>query len=326
MGITTKSMTQPQCLRSSLNQLTSFVGTKIVLLALVLLSIYTVVGAFSITTIHFHHPSLSSAPSSWSSNRFSSSRSQLWVASMADGGSGVAASSTASTSLDSEDSSSSSTKSTTMTHKRPQQQLQSTDLRRHQQVMEYILSEVVTPTDQRPIILFDGVCNLCNGSVNLAIDNDSQARFRFASLQSEVGKALKREYYINGNGSCGTGNSSQSSTSSSEDDVDEQKSDIGLFVPSPLSSSSSTTTISKAYFGSDAVVRILQGLDPPVVKMVGSLGILGPALLRDTIYNFISKNRHVLGESDGCRLDFDNEYGSRFVSDPPHQLSSEKSS
>mmetsp|Transcript_17605 Transcript_17605/g.35063 ORF Transcript_17605/g.35063 Transcript_17605/m.35063 type:complete len:156 (+) Transcript_17605:158-625(+) len=44
--------------------------------------------------------------------------------------------------------------------------------------------------DVRPIILFDGVCNLCNGGVNFALDNDEVGNFRFAALQSEAGRAL----------------------------------------------------------------------------------------------------------------------------------------
>lgn len=41
-----------------------------------------------------------------------------------------------------------------------------------------------------PILLFDGVCNLCNGAVQWVIARDPSARFRFASLQSEAGRAL----------------------------------------------------------------------------------------------------------------------------------------
>lgn len=44
--------------------------------------------------------------------------------------------------------------------------------------------------DPGPIVLFDGVCNLCNGAVNFIIDRDPDARFRFAPLQSEAGAGL----------------------------------------------------------------------------------------------------------------------------------------
>ncbi len=42
----------------------------------------------------------------------------------------------------------------------------------------------------RPIILFDGVCNLCTASVRFVIERDSKRRFRFASLQSPVAEQL----------------------------------------------------------------------------------------------------------------------------------------
>lgn len=47
---------------------------------------------------------------------------------------------------------------------------------------------------EHPIILFDGVCNLCNGSVLFIIKRDPQAKFRFASLQSDLGVKLLRQF------------------------------------------------------------------------------------------------------------------------------------
>ncbi|HAK79768.1 MAG TPA: hypothetical protein DCR35_01955 [Runella sp.] len=43
------------------------------------------------------------------------------------------------------------------------------------------------------IIFFDGVCNFCNASVNFIIDHDSTHRYRFASLQSELGQKTLQE-------------------------------------------------------------------------------------------------------------------------------------
>ena len=40
------------------------------------------------------------------------------------------------------------------------------------------------------LILFDGVCNLCNGFVQFVIRHDSEGRFRFAALQSAAGQAV----------------------------------------------------------------------------------------------------------------------------------------
>jgi predicted DCC family thiol-disulfide oxidoreductase YuxK len=50
------------------------------------------------------------------------------------------------------------------------------------------LRAVSTPSG--PILLFDGVCNLCHGVVQWVIAHDPAARIRFASLQSEAGRAL----------------------------------------------------------------------------------------------------------------------------------------
>jgi predicted DCC family thiol-disulfide oxidoreductase YuxK len=41
---------------------------------------------------------------------------------------------------------------------------------------------------ESPLVLFDGVCNLCHGSVQFIIRRDPQARFRFAALQSAAGQ------------------------------------------------------------------------------------------------------------------------------------------
>jgi predicted DCC family thiol-disulfide oxidoreductase YuxK len=45
-----------------------------------------------------------------------------------------------------------------------------------------------------PIVLFDGVCKFCNGSVNFIIDQDVNKRIRFAPLQSEIAQALLRRF------------------------------------------------------------------------------------------------------------------------------------
>ena len=44
----------------------------------------------------------------------------------------------------------------------------------------------------KTLLLFDGVCNLCNAAVTFVIDRDPTERFRFASLQSETGQAVLR--------------------------------------------------------------------------------------------------------------------------------------
>lgn len=49
-------------------------------------------------------------------------------------------------------------------------------------------------TNQHPILLFDGVCNLCNGFVQFVIKRDEKGLFRFTALQSEPGQELLATY------------------------------------------------------------------------------------------------------------------------------------
>lgn len=44
--------------------------------------------------------------------------------------------------------------------------------------------------ENHPIVLFDGVCNLCNGFVQFAIEHDKQAKLKFTSLQSDAAQQL----------------------------------------------------------------------------------------------------------------------------------------
>ncbi len=48
-------------------------------------------------------------------------------------------------------------------------------------------------SSEKSLLLFDGVCNLCNGFVQFVIEQDPQAKFRFASLQSETGQRILEE-------------------------------------------------------------------------------------------------------------------------------------
>lgn len=52
---------------------------------------------------------------------------------------------------------------------------------------------ISTAETQGPVILFDGVCNLCTGSVRFVIARDARKRFRFASLQSPAAERLLGE-------------------------------------------------------------------------------------------------------------------------------------
>ena len=52
------------------------------------------------------------------------------------------------------------------------------------------------PEHNHPVLLFDGICNYCNKWVHFIIRHDNKKKFRFATLQSEAGKKLLKQYNI----------------------------------------------------------------------------------------------------------------------------------
>ncbi len=122
-------------------------------------------------------------------------------------------------------------------------------------------------SDTHGVVLFDGVCNMCNSSVNYVIDHDPESYFRFASLQSEIGKALADEHGI----------------------------DAGALSTIILIENG------KAYVRSSAALRICRRLSGPV-KLLWPF-IIVPAFLRDLGYRLVAKNRYRLfGKREACRL------------------------
>eukprot|EP00977_Amphora_coffeiformis_P011890 scaffold2914_cov178-Amphora_coffeaeformis.AAC.9 len=143
------------------------------------------------------------------------------------------------------------------------------------------LADDVFRDDKRPVVLFDGVCNLCNSGVNFAMDQDENAKLRFCSLQSRVAQSLLiREGKPPNHGQIG-------------------------FI-----------TESRGYFSSHAVSQICMKLDSRPLQWFGALGQHTPPWIRESVYQLVSQNRFSFGEADQCRLDFDGTYTSRFVSDP----------
>ena len=143
------------------------------------------------------------------------------------------------------------------------------------------LADDVFREDKRPVVLFDGVCNLCNSGVNFAMDHDGEAKLRFCSLQSRAAQSLL---------------------------LREGK--------SPDHKQIAFITESEGYFSSHAVSHICTKLDSRPLQWLGVLGQYTPAWIRESVYQVVSRNRYNFGEADQCRLDFDGTYTSRFVSDP----------
>ena len=144
-----------------------------------------------------------------------------------------------------------------------------------------VIVERVFATDKRPVILFDGVCNLCNGAVNLALDWDPKGKLRFSALQSNVGRAL-----LQANGRAAD--------------------DIGSIV---------LVNQDGAFVKSDAILRITEAFVP--LKPAAVLGrYVVPRFLRDIIYDGVANNRYdIMGKQDQCRFDADGEFEDRFVDD-----------
>lgn len=126
---------------------------------------------------------------------------------------------------------------------------------------------MVPETEKHPVVLFDGVCNLCSGTVKFIIKRDRDGLFRFASLQSEVGAQL----LINAG-------------------LDPGQLDSIVLCWGK-----------KHYFKSGAVLRILRQLNFPWPMFY--VGVLIPAFIRDGIYDLVGRNRYRwFGKTDSCML------------------------
>ncbi|CAM9215786.1 unnamed protein product [Ectocarpus fasciculatus] len=141
------------------------------------------------------------------------------------------------------------------------------------------IAEGVFEKDARPVLLYDGVCNMCNGFVNLFLDIDTDEKFRFSALQSQTGRALLA---LSGR---------------SPDDI----SSIVLVEQSGA-----------AHIQSDALLRMGRLLGGPV-GLVLLPGVLVPKFVRNKMYDTVADNRYsVMGKRDVCRCS-DERYADRFI-------------
>jgi predicted DCC family thiol-disulfide oxidoreductase YuxK len=120
---------------------------------------------------------------------------------------------------------------------------------------------------EKPVILFDGVCNFCNGAVNFIIKRDKKKRFLFAALQSAAGQKLLEEYHLS-------------------------KWDLNSFI---------LIDKDKAYQKSVAVLQASKYL-PSVWKATQIFRIV-PRFFRDALYDVIAKNRYKwFGKREACMV------------------------
>lgn len=124
------------------------------------------------------------------------------------------------------------------------------------------------PKDKQ-LILFDGVCNLCNSSVLYVIKRDKNNQFLFAPLQSKVGENIINEL-----------------------NIDTTKTDsILLYKPSEQ----------KIYSKSTAALLVAKSLTFPIKLL--SIFLVFPAFIRNWFYDFIAKNRYKwYGKKDACMI------------------------
>ena len=121
--------------------------------------------------------------------------------------------------------------------------------------------------DDGAVILFDGVCNLCSGFVQFVVPRDTEDKYRFASLQSDVGRELLAEHDL---------------------PVDELESVVLL-------------EDGESYQKSAAIIRIAAGLGG-AYRLLSPFRYV-PRSLRDWVYDFVAEHRYQwFGRKDRCMI------------------------
>jgi predicted DCC family thiol-disulfide oxidoreductase YuxK len=118
-----------------------------------------------------------------------------------------------------------------------------------------------------PIILFDGVCNFCNRSINIILEQDQDAHFQFAPSQSTAGKDILQQFGL------------------------DQKASASVIL----------IDNEKVYTKTDAVIQIATHLKgwPKLFRFIKFI----PKPIRDFGYDLIAKNRYTLfGKRETCRI------------------------
>lgn len=122
--------------------------------------------------------------------------------------------------------------------------------------------------NNKHLVLFDGICNLCNASVNFIIKHDNKDEFRFSPIQSKIGQQIVKEYNI---------------------DTSRCDSIILYSVKKGLS------------YKSSAALKIAMILGFPISVL--SVFLIVPPFIRNWVYDYIAKNRYKwYGKRESCML------------------------
>jgi predicted DCC family thiol-disulfide oxidoreductase YuxK len=130
----------------------------------------------------------------------------------------------------------------------------------------------LTIAESNPVVLYDGVCGLCNRLVQFLLKHDGNDRFRFASLQSEFARVLLERHGL-----------------------DPNDLDTVYVVKDPGQSNESLLA------RSDAILYMLAQLGG--VWKLSRIGCVLPKSLRDAAYKIVARNRYrVFGKHESCML------------------------
>ena len=134
------------------------------------------------------------------------------------------------------------------------------------------MSEETLPNSRsagRKVVLFDGVCHLCDGFVEFVLRRDRRQRFYFAALQSDVAVDLLRKH---------------------DETIDVAETSTVVLCDGP-----------RVFVRSDAVVRVVARLGFPWTLLW--LALLVPRTIRDALYRWVARNRYRwFGRREFCRL------------------------
>lgn len=122
-------------------------------------------------------------------------------------------------------------------------------------------------SNTNPVILFDGVCNLCNSSVQFVIKHDPKKQFRFASIQGDYGQQVLKQFHLPPNA----------------------LNSFILFKDKQIFTHST---------GALMVAKQLSGAWPLLYAF-----IIVPAFIRNAVYQFIANNRYKwFGKKESCAI------------------------
>lgn len=134
------------------------------------------------------------------------------------------------------------------------------------------------------LILFDGVCNFCNGWVDTVLRLDPSGKFKFTALQSPTGQLVLER-------------------------LGKQRDDLSSVVYVRRLDDEKQ----EAFFKSDAALKVAEDLGIPsflVSKVQEGL----PLSVRNSVYDMVAENRYnLLGKRDVCRLESGSRYADRFI-------------